>query len=238
MRRYRHILFDLDRTLWDFEANSLDTLRELYWEWALWESGIPSLDEFIGVYRTENEACWEALRKGELDKKNTRELRFKRTLERFDNKDDELAGRLADAYLRRTPFKKGLIPNTMELLEGIRDHFYLHIGTNGFTDTQAIKMDRSGLTPYFQEVVTSDGAGFQKPDPRFFDAFLKRIDGARGDCLMVGDDVDVDMEGARRSGIDRVLFDPAKRFNGEASVNLVVMDHLELRDWLMGMITR
>ncbi len=28
--RYKHIFFDLDHTLWDFEANSRQTLQELY----------------------------------------------------------------------------------------------------------------------------------------------------------------------------------------------------------------
>ena len=49
MKRYAHLFFDLDHTLWDFEANSRDTLRELFdAELALLDRGMPNAD---GVHR-------------------------------------------------------------------------------------------------------------------------------------------------------------------------------------------
>ena len=49
MANYDHVFFDLDRTLWDFERNSLETIHDLYHEFELEHKNVPSLDECIGV---------------------------------------------------------------------------------------------------------------------------------------------------------------------------------------------
>ena len=38
--KYKHLFFDLDHTIWDFEANSRTTLVELYEEMKLEERGV------------------------------------------------------------------------------------------------------------------------------------------------------------------------------------------------------
>ncbi len=234
MKPYRHILFDLDRTLWDFERNSLETLVELFHEFELKKAGIADEDSLISVYQEENERCWKAHREGEMEKDALRQVRFRKTLARFGNHDLTLGERLAGEYIRRTPYKTGLIPNALELLRGIQDHFELHIVTNGFADTQLIKMERAGIENYFREVITSDRAGFQKPDTRFFFYALNRIGAQRQECLVVGDDVEVDMLGAERMGLDRVLYHPAGRDKEEARATFVVKDLMDLHDWLKG----
>ena len=55
----KHIFFDLDRTLWDFEANSRETLTELYYELLASETTV-SADDFIKIYHKHNERLWSA----------------------------------------------------------------------------------------------------------------------------------------------------------------------------------
>ena len=64
----KHIFFDLDRTLWDFETNAYKTLSELYDEHALNKKGISDVDVFIDNYKTHNERLWELYRDGKVEK--------------------------------------------------------------------------------------------------------------------------------------------------------------------------
>ena len=48
---YKNIFFDLDRTLWDFETNSLEVLREIYDHFSLYDLGIINCKSFIYQYK-------------------------------------------------------------------------------------------------------------------------------------------------------------------------------------------
>ena len=74
------LFFDLDRTLWDFERNSLETLKGLFAELDLAGRGVPDFDTFNGVYQRENAACWKAYQAGTMTKPILRGERFRRTL--------------------------------------------------------------------------------------------------------------------------------------------------------------
>ena len=50
--KYKHIFFDLDRTLWDFEENSNETLLELCNKYNIASRGISDHNEFITKYNS------------------------------------------------------------------------------------------------------------------------------------------------------------------------------------------
>ncbi|PKP39232.1 MAG: noncanonical pyrimidine nucleotidase, YjjG family, partial [Bacteroidetes bacterium HGW-Bacteroidetes-15] len=54
MSSYKHIFFDLDRTLWDFEQNMRLTLMGIYDKHEL-KSAFPDYDTFINSFVTHNE---------------------------------------------------------------------------------------------------------------------------------------------------------------------------------------
>ncbi len=91
MKNIRAVLFDLDHTLWDFRANSRETIADLYQRHHLEASGVPSLDEFILVYERINHDMWNAYSLGTIGKEVLRKGRFANTLERFSIHDDALA---------------------------------------------------------------------------------------------------------------------------------------------------
>jgi len=64
MKQYKHLFFDLDHTLWDFDANSKHTLRELYLKLGLEEKGVYDFDLFHSNYTAHNEKLWERYRNG------------------------------------------------------------------------------------------------------------------------------------------------------------------------------
>ena len=52
---YKHIFFDLDHTLWDFDSNAKSTLLDLHQQHALHEKGIPDFELFYKYYLGLNE---------------------------------------------------------------------------------------------------------------------------------------------------------------------------------------
>jgi putative hydrolase of the HAD superfamily len=208
MARYRHILFDLDRTLWDFERNSEEVLFDLYERYGLIERGISSFKELLADYREINGDYWRAHREGRVGKDELRYERFHHTLLRNGISDRDLADRMAEAYLRETPRKGRLIVGALDVLAELASEHHLHLLTNGYADTQIQKVQGTGMEAYLGTIVTSDRAGSRKPDPGFFRYAMEELDADKDELLMVGDDVEADIIGAMEFGIDQVLFDP------------------------------
>lgn len=226
MKRYTHLFFDLDHTLWDFRTNSRLVLRTLFNELDLAGHGLPDAEALIEVYEEINAGLWKRMERGQLDKEVMRVLRFRNTLLRFGVKDERLSKRMGHEYLHRTPLMNGLFPGTMDVLNQLRPRFGMHIITNGFELTQATKLKSSGLRPLFDHVITSEGAGVGKPDPRIFEKALRLVKADAKDCLMIGDSVSADMVGARSVGMDHVHFHPEEDGDPEATYRIRRMEEL------------
>jgi putative hydrolase of the HAD superfamily len=69
-------------------------------------------------------------------------------------------------------------------------------------------MEKSGLSPYFNHVIASEYAGAKKPHRQAFDFTIERINADVDNCLMIGDDLLTDIEGASNIGMDTVYFNP------------------------------
>lgn len=205
MKKYAHVIFDLDHTLWDFTANSNETLKELYKKYNMENLDI-ELGAFLDHYQEVNDTMWFDYNRGRITKEDIRDKRFKITLSKVGVIDDELAYVLNEDYLLLCPAKGFLVPFALDILDYLKDKYHLHILTNGFQETQSIKLETSGLVPFFKEVVNSEISGFLKPDKRIFDYTLKKINAECQDCIMIGDDLHADVLGAKNAGIDHVYF--------------------------------
>jgi putative hydrolase of the HAD superfamily len=127
------------------------------------------------------------------------------SLARFGIIDDDLAELIGDEYLDISPTKTLLIPHARKILDYLQSRYKLHIITNGFQSTQEIKMKNCRLEPYFQSLTTSETVGHNKPRPEIFHQALTRVNARKKESLMIGDDLEVDITGARKFGIDQVF---------------------------------
>ena len=212
----KHVFFDLDRTLWDFETNAYKTLSELYEENALRKKGINDVDVFIDNYKMHNERLWELYRDGKVEKDVLRSSRFKLTLQDFGIDDDRLASELGDQYIQKCPLKTHVFPFTYEVLDYLKEKYHLHIITNGFEEVQYVKLEQSKLLHYFEQIVTSEQVGFKKPNPEIFRHALVKAFCKPDESIMIGDDLPVDILGAKAMGMHQVYFNPEKTAHQES----------------------
>src|SRR5687768_6973802 len=140
MKKYKHIFFDLDHTLWDTDKNSEESLRELYAELDLLSHGLTCFDNFLTCYRSHNERLWGLFAENKIGRDAVRINRFRYTLEDFDVKNYELATLLSDEFVKRTPHKPHLIEDTLNVLIHVSKEYPLSIITNGFKESQVIKL--------------------------------------------------------------------------------------------------
>jgi putative hydrolase of the HAD superfamily len=215
MQKIKHLFFDLDKTLWDFEKNSTEVLIELYKDFDSIHSKVNDLDDYLKVYNSINIELWEKLKKGAISKSYLRENRFHLTHLEFGIDNKKLAIEFDQLYLSRTPGKKKLIPFTIPVLELLKQRYEMHIITNGFDDVQYYKLNNCGLSPYFKAIITSDAAEACKPQKEIFDFALKKANAIPENSIMIGDDKEADIIGAYNAGLDVIYFNR----NGENNSN-------------------
>jgi putative hydrolase of the HAD superfamily len=212
--KYKHLFFDLDRTLWDFETNSIQAFKAIFEKRNLSEI-FPDFDTFVKTYKHHNEKLWEQYRLGEIKKDELRNNRFLLTLKDFGCEDAELAKTIGDDYVELSPQQTTLFPGTIETLEYLSPKYKMHIITNGFVEVQYKKLRNSKLEKYFDKIITSEEAKASKPKPGIFHAALSSANAKKAECLMIGDDLKNDIIGARDYGFDQVFFNPHKNEHQE-----------------------
>lgn len=205
-QKYRHIFFDLDRTLWDFDAAAEVAFEKIYEQYHLKDLGIPSAHDFHKVYHPLNEELWELYRADKITKDELNHTRFMKPLEHYGIHDEALADHLSEDYVYWSPRIVRLVPGTMELLDYLKPKYRLHLITNGFQEVQHTKLSGSGLEPYFETLTVSEEVGVKKPNPEIFHYALKKAGATPEESLMIGDEMAVDIDGARAAGMDQLLF--------------------------------
>ena len=228
MKKYKHIYFDLDRTIWDFDGNSFQTLKDILEKFDL--NNIDP-DDFHKVYSHFNEQHWEMFREGKINKEKLRLQRFIKTLDKFGIKDKEMSEKIALEYIRIGPTKTGLVPYAREILEELSAYYSLYIITNGFMDVQTDKLKNSGVYPFFKRIFTSEHARSSKPNRGIFEYALTAVNAKKKESLMIGDELEIDILGALAYGIDQVYYNP-KCLKHNSNITYEIRSLMELKEIL------
>lgn len=230
-QQYKHLFFDLDHTLWDFDTNTREVLGDIYTQMQLAKYGVRSVEAVLDQFHLVNKVLWDQYNKGMIDKEFIRANRFLRVLQNLGVNDPKLCKEVGDYFLDHNPRRGNVIEGALDILEYLRSRYVLHILTNGFDTIQEIKMQTSGLSPFFSELITSESSGFRKPHRGFFDFSLRQTGSQAGEVIMIGDNLETDIKGARGAGIDQVYFNPYKRAHSE-QVTHEISHLLQLKDIL------
>lgn len=206
MSKYKHLFFDLDHTLWDFDANAKESLTELYSIFDLDKKINTPFEDFYPKYLFHNEILWDIYHKGLISSEELKWKRMWRTLLDFKIADEALSKDLSGKFLEILPTKKILFPYTFEILDYLKEKKYaLHLITNGFEKTQWSKLNNSGLGVYFTHVVTSEMSNSLKPKKEIFDYALTKAEATLRESIMIGDNLDADIQGAMNAGMDSIF---------------------------------
>jgi putative hydrolase of the HAD superfamily len=229
--KYKHLFFDLDRTIWDFDRNALITFQEIYQKYNLKELGVKYFEEFFSKYKFHNNELWALYRKAEIKKEVLSVKRFELTLKDFGIDDQSLAEKIAYDYITLSPLKTGLFPHVYEVLNYLSEKYKLHIITNGFEEVQYKKIEVSDLNKYFENIITSEEAGTKKPEKQIFEFSLSKASAKPDESLMIGDDIAVDIIGAKTIGIDQVFVN-YDRIPHDEEITYEINDLIELKAFL------
>lgn len=224
----KHVFFDLDHTLWDFETNS----KKAY-EICFNEHNIPvKIEDFLTKYIAINFDYWKLYRE---DKVTKEALKYGRLKDSFDAIaypiSDELITRLSIEYLEHLPKFNTLFDGAIEILDYLKPKYQLHIITNGFSEVQVFKLERSGILHYFNELITSESVGVKKPNPKVFHFALKKAKAMAHQSMMIGDSLEADVLGALSVGMQAIHFNPTQ-IKSEEKSEVEIRNLFEIKQYL------
>ncbi|MFD2915395.1 YjjG family noncanonical pyrimidine nucleotidase [Psychroserpens luteus] len=213
----KHIFFDLDHTLWDFDKNSALTFEKIF--------KVHDLDldtsVFLEVYEPINLNYWKLYREEKIDKES---LRYKRLKDAFDavgfKVSDDIINQLSEDYITYLTTFNHLFDGTVDLLNYLQPVYDLHIITNGFEEAQQRKMDNASISHFFKTITNSETAGVKKPNPIIFNHALQASNANPNDSIMIGDNYEADILGAIDVGLDVILFN-YHNYNAEPHIKQV-----------------
>lgn len=209
--KYRHLFFDLDHTLWDFDANAKESLAEIYIIFELESKFVSPFEFFYSTYLKHNAILWDRFEKGYITSEELKWKRMWRTLMDFRIGDEKLAKEMSAKFLEILPTKKRVFDYTFEILDYLTEKNYsIHLITNGFEKTQWSKLNNSLLAKYFTHVITSETSNSMKPQKEIFEYALKKTNGNIEECIMIGDNLNADIQGALNAGMDAIFVNHIK----------------------------
>ena len=209
MKHYQVLFIDLDNTLYDFTGNSREAYRAVY-SLLDYDRWFDSFEHYYSIYEEYNLQLWALYAEGKITKDKLNAERYAHPLRVMGVHDAEFVGaRFWDEAMKRLPLGSRLMPHAREVLEYLRPRYRMYILSNGFTELQSRKMHSAGIEGYFDGIILSEDIGVNKPNPEIFYHALQVAGVGASEALMIGDNLEVDIAGASRVGIDQVYYDIA-----------------------------
>ncbi len=197
---YDTILFDLDHTLLDSDASE----RAAYAH-TVATFGVPDPDTHFDRYVAINRTMWAAVERGEMSPAEVRFRRFERFATELGLDADPVA--MANAFVWGLGAHGELYDGALAVLTELARRARLALVTNGLSDVQRARLQRTGIGHFFDAVVISSEVGATKPRPQIFAAAFEALGGPDpSGAVMVGDSLTSDIQGGRDYGLATCWF--------------------------------
>jgi len=204
MRKYDHLFFDLDDTIWDFKTNSRIAMEAMLTQKNILKD-LKSFESFFSFYEGVNSELWSKYHQKEITKEKLIYERFSKSMEAFGI-NGYTPEELNHAYLEYMGIQTRLFPETLETLKKLQIKGYkMHIITNGFKEVQAKKITNCNLNNFFDKIFISEEIKSAKPHREIFEYALKSTNSKKKKSIMIGDSWETDILGARNYGIDQIM---------------------------------
>lgn len=219
----RAVLWDIDNTLLDFDVAEHAALNKDFEEFGLGEL----TEEMLYEYMALNKRRWQALERGEMEKQEVLEGRFREFFGMYGLPTD-----IAAAFNARYQILLGeticFRDNSYELIESYRGKVLQAIASNGTLTAQTGKLKNSGFDKLFDLFFISEQIGYEKPAKEFFDLCFKDMnswlkeneaklpysggqylgDLKKDEVIIIGDSLTSDIMGGNNAGIRCCWYNP------------------------------
>ena len=222
LKKYKHLLIDVDDTLLDFQI-----AEEKAFEKLLNEFNLTFDEKLYQIYQNENKRLWKAFELCQIEKHEIFDNRMIPLFKELNLDVDPKAAsyRFLD-YLSEGAF---LIDNTYKVLEKLYKKYDLYIITNGVASVQYPRIKKVGIDKFFKGIFVSEEIGYQKPKKEFFDYVSSKIyNFNKEEALVIGDSLTSDIKGAIEYGIDTCWFNP-KGLKTDLTVNYIIASLDEIK---------
>ena len=190
--KYQWILFDADETLFHFDA-----FKGLQLMFSRFDVNFGHHD--FEHYQTVNKPLWVDYQEGRITAEQLQNIRF----QGWADKLMTTTGVLNSAFMQAMADICSLLPGAMELIQALSGKVKMGIITNGFTELQSIRLERTGLKDMFYPLIISEQVGIAKPDIGIFQHALSHMGNPdKSRVLMVGDNLHSDILGGINAGFD------------------------------------
>ncbi len=205
---YELLLFDADETLFDFKKSQEVALEKSVDMYPI----TCSYQELKPVYEDINKALWSGFEKGQITVDRLKIERFERLFTQLGEPVDAHA--FSKTYQENLAQASYVYSGVEALLERLSKSYRLAIITNGLYSVQSVRIAKSVVASYFEEIIISEAVQLVKPDPKIFDFTLEKLGHENKETvLMVGDNLRSDILGGINAGIDTCWLNSSKKEN-------------------------
>lgn len=213
-KKYKYLLFDNDGTIMDFEKSEKVAFKQTFNKLNL---GLEYSEELLKSYSTCNLKWWKKLERGECTKAELIIGRFNSFLQENKlNADPALMSKYFVGFLSQN---NHLIDGALNLLKELSVNYKIYIITNGISKTQHSRIETSPILQYVDKFFISEDTGYEKPHNKFFEyVFEKGNIQNKSDCIVIGDSLTSDIQGANNFGLDCIWYNPQNLKNTKNDV--------------------
>lgn len=107
------------------------------------------------------------------------------------------------------------MPNAEQMLKELSQLTDCYIATNAKdSDKRDIikALQRANLDIYFKGIFCYRDIGFSKPSKEYYDVIIDKLNVKKEYLVMVGDNLESDILGAQKNGIDSILYAPKNKY--------------------------
>ncbi len=198
------ILWDVDRTLLDFDAAESAAIHSLFAEFGFGECPEGKVRRYSAI----NERYWQRMERGEIDKNEVLVGRFREFFE-TEGLDASLAAAFNEKYQLRLGDTIVFRDDSYHIVESLCGKVRQFAVSNGTVAAQTKKLRLSGLGALMDGVFLSEQLGAEKPSSVFFDQVFDAIPPvSKAQVMIVGDSLTSDMRGGNNAGIVTCWYNP------------------------------
>lgn len=207
LNHIENVFFDLDDTLWACSLNARNALEKVYHGYQF-NRYFDSFHHFYSLYSPENENLWREYGQGKITKEELNKRRFSHPLRSVGLDPSNWVEQYSASFFEQIKKEKELMPGAKDLLSYLAPNYNLYILSNGFHELQFSKMEASGILNYFKAVILSEDFGVLKPDREIFHQALATTHSLVENSVMVGDNWETDILGAKNVGLAQIFYNP------------------------------